>query len=205
VNPPEYGNILGSNQNNPGQQNAHGSRVGNPAVFAPTAVFMIGDTKVTASAFADSSSLLFGSQVLRAGGSAIVTAGQTLSFGSGGRLQIGALDFGLPVPTKALQSTGQASQSWIVPNTPMAAGVSGRTSDRPGSASIYQIDDDVPGLSGSDKGGPSRWTEASGFANPTGTVPTATARKYSGAGRIKNVMPLCGLAIGVISMSLALL
>jgi hypothetical protein len=110
------------------------------------------------------------------------------------------------VPTKATQSNRQVLQTWVPPN-PMVAGAGARSSARPGSASINQVESNMPrvlGISGLD---PSTWTDAAGSVHSAGTASTRTTRQESGAGRlsnsIRNAMFLCELMIGLISMSFA--
>jgi hypothetical protein len=62
---------------------------GRPKPAAQTAVITLGRSVFTASALPDTSYVVFGSQTLQAGGPALVTAGQTVSYGTDGGLRVG--------------------------------------------------------------------------------------------------------------------
>lgn len=162
----------------PSKPNLLGSPPGNPTKVSPTAVFMMGSTEVTASAFADPDSLQFGTQILRNGGPAVTLDGQVISFGPGGHLQIGTQTFNVPVPTKVLQSDGKMTDSWIFPNSPKPTGADGKS----GSASIYQIDDPTGLVGGGILTPSSRRDESSSVA----ATSTKTTKKKSGAERLFN-------------------
>lgn len=197
VNRPEIDNLPESG-GSPGQQSPNGSTPVIPTKIEPTAVFMVGNTKVTVSAFSDSDSLLFGTQTLRAEGAPLTIAGQIVSFGPGGHVHIGTQTFDIPVPTKLLQNNGQLTDSWILSPLPKTAGVRGQDSG----ASIYHIDEDPSGFVGSTLFAPTSRTGTSGSATP---ILTGAKEKKSGAGRlagsITNVMLLLGSVTIVVLLS----